>query len=68
MHDKGKKKRNVNVNEPSPLLGRCCTGPYVVRTVTINSAQPDFDVEISHYSCSVMRGLISSILVSNERR
>ena len=39
-----------------------------IQTVTINSAQPDFDIEISHCSCSVMRGHYSSILVSNERR
>ena len=48
----------------------CCTGSYTlyVQTITINSAQTDFDIEISHCSFSVMRQLISSILVSNERR
>ena len=65
MHDKGT-KRNANANE----LGRCCTPgrTLYVQTVTINSAQPDFDIEISNCSCSVMRGHYNSILVSNERR
>ena len=39
-----------------------------VQTVTINSAQPDFDIEFLNCSCSVVRGHYSSILVSDERR
>ena len=39
----------------------CCTGPYVVRTDSNPlSAQPDFDIEISHCSFSAMHGHNSS--------
>ena len=32
-----------------------------VQTVSINSAQPDFDIEISNWFCSVMRGALQLI-------
>ena len=69
MHDKGT-KWNVDAIMNHPLarpliaLGRT----LYVQTVTINSAQPDFDIEISNCSCSIMRGHCSSVLVSNKRR
>ena len=53
-----KTKCYLNANE----LGRCCTPgrTLYVQTVTINSAQPDFDIEISNCSCSVMCGHYNS--------
>ena len=62
MHDKGI-KWNANPNEPSlcyrPLIAAPGRTLYV-QTVTLYSAQPDFDIEISHCSCSAMRGHNSS--------
>ena len=68
MHDKGT-KRNVHANEPSLCYAVVALGRTLyVQTVTIYSAQPDFDIDILNCSCSVMRGHYNSILVSNERR
>ena len=50
---------NHPFSRPIVALGRT----LYVQTVTIYSAQPDFEIEISNCSCSVMRGLYSSILV-----
>ena len=64
MHYKGT-KRNVNANEPPQAFDRPLLH-WAVRctkqTVTINSAQPDFDIEISHCSFSVVLGHYSSFL------
>ena len=56
------------MNHPFARLLIALGRTLYVQTVTINSVQPDFDIEISNCFCSVMRGHCSSYLVSNERR
>ena len=63
--------KEYNPNEPSLCYRLLIAAPgrmLYVQTVTLYSAQPDFDIEISHCSCSAMRGHNSSSWVSNERR
>ena len=70
-HSQREIRTNINEEQNEMLMlmnHRVVYFTLYVQTITINSAQPDFDIEISHCSFSVMRQLISSILVSNERR
>ena len=70
MHDKGT-KWHVNARWINPF-GRplLYSGRTLyVQTVTINSAQPDFDIEISHcFLLGHALGITAQFLVSNERR
>ena len=52
-------KRNVNTKPSLCLAVAALRRTLNVQAVTINSAQPDFDIAFSNCSCSVMRGHFS---------